>query len=78
VTVAAPFATVKVKLCEAAKGPAPVELSVAVIVNGNEPAAVGVPVIAPEPLSDKPVGKAPLVTAYVYEGVPPEAETLWL
>src|SRR4051794_8742307 len=53
--------------------------SVAVMVNVNVPAVVGVPVIAPEPpLRTSPVGSAPLEMVNVYGAVPPEPETVWL
>ena len=40
---------------------------------------IGVPVIAPvEPLSVRPVGKAPMKTLKVYGDVPPDAVTVWL
>ena len=53
--------------------------SVAVTMKLNTPAVVGVPVMAPvAPLSASPVGRAPLVMAYVYGAVPPEAVTVWL
>jgi hypothetical protein len=44
---------------------------VAVIVQENEPAPLGVPVTAPvEELSDRPVGKAPEEILYVGAGLP--------
>lgn len=46
-------------------------LSVALTTNGKEPAAVGVPVIAPVVvLSVSPVGKAPVLIDHVYGPVP--------
>jgi hypothetical protein len=38
------------------------------------PAAVGVPLIAPELLKLSPLGKLPEDTVQLYGGVPPEAE----
>jgi hypothetical protein len=44
----------------------------------NDPAAVGVPVIAPvDAFKASPFGNEPLATEYVYGRVPPEAVT-WL
>jgi hypothetical protein len=40
-------------------------LSVTLAVKLNRPAVVGVPVIAPPALSERPVGNDPLVTAHV-------------
>ena len=51
----------------------PVELSVAVTVKLNVPAAVGVPDRTPAEVSVSPVGMAPTVTANVYGDVPPDA-----
>src|SRR5688572_23225957 len=59
--------------------PAPLLLSVAVIVSGNEPDAVGVPDSTPVAASKvRPGGKAPAVIAYVYGGVPPVTVKAWL
>ena len=53
--------------------------SVAVTVNVNVPAVVGVPEMRPLPvLSDSPVGSAPAVMLYVYGPVPPLAVMVWL
>jgi hypothetical protein len=52
-----------VALCDA--------LSVTRTMNAAVPDAVGVPLIAPLPLSDNPAGKLPVVTLHVYGGVPP-------
>src|SRR4051794_33748753 len=52
-------------------------VSVAGMVKGDAPVAVGVPLIAPPEASNSPVGRAPDVTANVYGPVPPEAVTLW-
>ena len=57
-------------------GPAPVLLSVAVMVKLTAPLAVGVPVIAPALESVRPAGRAPLVIAKVYGPVPPLAVTV--
>jgi hypothetical protein len=51
--------------------------SVAVTVNVDDPAVVGVPAIA-EPLSAKPAGKLPAVTAQLTLPVPPLAVTVAL
>ena len=62
-----------------ARLPVAPKLSVAVIVKLKLPAADDVPVIAPvDVLSDRPVGKLPAVTVYVYGAVPPDAVTVWL
>ena len=54
-------------------------MSVAVIVKLKVPLALVVPVIAPvDVFNDKPVGKAPALTANVYGAVPPDAVIVWL
>src|SRR3954470_23434075 len=52
---------------------------VAVTVKLNRPVTVGVPLIAPALESNRPVGRAPAVTAKVYTSPPAvgEATTLW-
>jgi hypothetical protein len=52
--------------------------SVAVIVNVNGPAALGVPPSVPDPDSVSPAGSVPEVTANVYGEVPPVALIVWL
>ena len=42
-------------------------------VNGNVPAAAGVPVMVPAEPSASPAGSAPAVSVHVYGGVPPTA-----
>ena len=53
-------------------------LSVAVTVKLYAPGNVGVPVRPPPAASDKPVGRLPAVTAYVYGDAPPLATIVWL
>ena len=53
--------------------------SVAVIVNVNVPAAVGVPVITPPlVIGDSPVGSDPEVMVNEYGAAPPVAVIVWL
>jgi hypothetical protein len=54
--------------CRLADCPA---LSVNVIVKDEVPGLVGAPVMAPSPVSVKPAGNAPPVSAQRYGGVPP-------
>ena len=51
---------------------------VAVTVKLNTPVTVGVPLIAPLLESDRPVGRAPSVTAKVYTSPPPVGEATTL
>ena len=53
--------------------------SVAVTVNVNVPAVVGVPAITPPAvIGDSPVGSAPEVMVNVYGAAPPLAVMVWL
>ena len=52
--------------------------SVAVIVNDELPAAVGVPKIVPNRVRLMPPGRMPALTVYWYGLVPPTAATSWL
>ena len=47
--------------------------SVTMAVNGDAPAVVGVPIMAPAKLSDRPAGSVPSETDHVYGPVPPVA-----
>lgn len=59
-------------------GPVPVELSVAVIVNPNDPSTVGVPLKVPFAANVRPDGNAPAVRLNAYDEVPPAAVIDWL
>ncbi len=49
------------------------------MVNGYDPATVGVPEITPvDAFSDKPVGNEPELMLQVNGGVPPASKTVWL
>jgi hypothetical protein len=71
---AAPAVTVILRLFVALS--AGVLASVTFTVNDDVPAAVGVPLICPAPLSVKPFGKAPALSDQVYGVAPPLAATV--
>ncbi len=52
--------------------------SVTFAVKSYAPAVVGVPEIAPLPVSVRPGGSDPLATDHVRGGVPPVAVSVWL
>jgi hypothetical protein len=53
--------------------------SVASIINAELPMDVGLPEITPDPEPiDKPPGRAPCDTLYVYDPMPPDAVIVWL
>jgi hypothetical protein len=59
--------------CAVAGAPGAVEESVTCTVNVETPETVGTPEIVPEPLSDKPVGKAPAAMLQNSVPTPPVA-----